>query len=95
MKKPFLNLIGPQIRGLRVKREMTQEALATQLQVIGAAGLDRGKIAKIECRLRSVFDYELFAIAHVLGVSPGYFVPEDEALFTQLPALSAWRETGN
>jgi transcriptional regulator with XRE-family HTH domain len=92
MKKRFRNLIGPQMRELRWKRGLTQEALATQLQIAGAVGLDRVKVAKIESQIRSVFDYELLAIAHVLGVSPGYLAPDDKLLFAKLPTLSAWND---
>jgi transcriptional regulator with XRE-family HTH domain len=94
MKKRFRNLIGPQVRALRWKRGLTQEELAARLQVAGATGLDRVKIAKIESQIRSVFDYELLAIAHVLGVSPGYLAPRESVLFEKLPVLSAWTEQG-
>ncbi|MDR1281863.1 MAG: helix-turn-helix domain-containing protein [Opitutaceae bacterium] len=92
MKRRFRNLIGPQVRALRWKRRLTQEALAAQLQVAGAIGLDRVKLAKIESQIRSVFDYELLAIAHVLGVSPGQLAPKNKVLFEKLPVLSAWTE---
>jgi transcriptional regulator with XRE-family HTH domain len=95
VKKRFRNLIGPQVRALRWKRGLTQEALATRLQVFGAAGLDRGKLAKIESQIRSVFDYELLAISHVLGVSPGYLAPTEKVLVSNLPRLSAWDDQEN
>ena len=94
MKRRFRNLIGPQVRALRWKRGLTQEALAARLQMAGAVGLDRVKLAKIESQIRSVFDYELLVIAHVLKVSPGLLSPPDGILFAHLPKLSAWDEQG-
>lgn len=92
MAKRFRNLIGPQLRTLRIERGLTQGALAVRLQLAGAAGMDRATVAKIESQIRSVYDYELLVIAHVLGVSPSYLSPEDEMLFANLSRLSIWSE---
>ncbi len=68
------NLIGPQVRKIRYQLKMTQEQLATKLQL---AGYDRsrGTIAKIEARLLWVGDYELFFFSKVLGVSLSALFP--------------------
>jgi hypothetical protein len=46
---------------------LTQDALSGRLALIGIQ-LDRAAIAKIETNRRGVFDFELKAIAEVLGV---------------------------
>ena len=53
---------------MRGERNLTQEELATKLQLAGL-DLDRIAVAKIEARIRSVFDYELAVIAHLLAVT--------------------------
>ena len=42
--------------------------MAAKLQIAGL-DLERADIAKIESQLRSVFDFELFILAAVLGVT--------------------------
>lgn len=62
------NIIGEQVKRLRVQRQWTQQTLAAKLQT---AGLDvsRSSIAKVEARLIGVTDYELFYFACVFQVS--------------------------
>lgn len=62
------NIIGEQVKGLRVQRQWTQQTLATKLQ---NAGLDisRSSLAKVEARLIKVTDRELFYFARVFNVS--------------------------
>lgn len=62
------NIIGPQIRALRLRRGMTQRALAAQLQLAGYEFSDL-TILRIENGTRFVPDYELKALAEVLRVS--------------------------
>ena len=66
-KRPA-NIIGPQVRKLRNKLHLTQEALAARCQL---AGLDvsRGTLSHIEARLRCVTDKELTQLAAALQVS--------------------------
>lgn len=82
----FLNAVGPLIRKYRCRRNLTQDALATKLQL---AGLDMGRaaVAKIESRIRSVYDYELIVIARVLKIPPGKLAPADDELKRILPHL--------
>jgi transcriptional regulator with XRE-family HTH domain len=63
----FRNAVGPQIRKLRTQRNLSQEALASKLQLAGL-DLDRITVAKIEMQIRSVFDFELAVIADVFEV---------------------------
>src|SRR5471032_2826326 len=67
-KRRFRNIAGPCIRRLRNARGWTQADLAAKMQIAGL-DLDRADIGKIESQLRSLFDYELFLFASVLGVT--------------------------
>ena len=71
------NLIGPQVRRLRVAMSWTQDDLAAACQ---RAGWDvpRSGIGKIESRLRCVTDFELVYLAKALGCKM-------EALFKARP----------
>jgi transcriptional regulator with XRE-family HTH domain len=62
------NLIGPQVRRLRVAMDWSQEDLAAACQ---RAGWDvpRSGIGKIESRLRCVTDFELIHLARALRCS--------------------------
>ena len=64
------NVIGRRVAEVRVSLQppVTQDALSGRLALIGIQ-LDRAAIAKIETNRRCVFDYELKALAEVLGVS--------------------------
>ena len=63
------NLIGVQIRALRLKQDpiVTQEDLAARLAVRGVF-IDRTAIAKMENNARFIRDYEAVAIAKCLRV---------------------------
>jgi transcriptional regulator with XRE-family HTH domain len=88
--KRFRNVIGPQVREWRIKRDLTQSALATKLQLRGWTTLDRAGVAKIESQIRSVYDYETILIADALNISPGALSPEDAALAEAIPLLIRW-----
>ena len=61
------NIVGANVRALRKKRRMSQQALSNKLELLGVY-VCRGSISRIEDRSRTVTDIELFAIAEVLGV---------------------------
>lgn len=82
----FRNAAGPQIARVRGERNLTQDELATKLQVAGL-DLDRIAIAKIESRIRSVYDYELAVIAHLLDVPADELLPKSSSLTKLLPNL--------
>ena len=71
---PKQNIIGPQVRKLRVETGFSQDALAAKCQRIGWA-LTRSTLAKIEARVRLVNDAEVLLLAHALGVSPERLFP--------------------
>ncbi len=62
------NIVGKNIRALRRKRKMTQQALSNRLELLGVY-VCRGSVSRIEYGVRTVTDIELLAIAHVLEVS--------------------------
>ena len=62
------NIIGEKVRALRKQQGMTQRALAEQLQLAGYDVTDL-TILRIESGDRFVADYEVRALANVLGVS--------------------------
>ena len=82
----FRNAVGPQIAKVRNERNLTQEEFAAKLQVAGL-DLDRIAVAKIEARIRSVFDFELAMIAHLLTVSTDELLPRHTELKKSLPSL--------
>ncbi len=56
---------------------LTQDALSGRLARRGIQ-LDRAAIAKIENDLRHVFDYELKALAEVLGVEASWLLGDEK-----------------
>ena len=64
------NIIGPQVRRARMQKkpELTQELLCELLGDIGIT-ISRAGISKIETGERSVYDFEVKALAKVLGVT--------------------------
>ena len=63
------NLIGGNLKQLRIKLKISQQALSNKLELLGVY-VCRGSISRIEDYSRTVTDIELFAIAQVLGVDP-------------------------
>lgn len=62
------NIVGKNIKMLREKRIMTQQALSDRLELLGVY-VCRGSVSRIEDGIRTVTDIELLAIARVLEVS--------------------------
>jgi len=62
------NLIGPNVRKYRKLRGMSQQLLANKLELIPVY-ICRGSISRLEERIRTVTDFEIAALAEVLGVS--------------------------
>lgn len=61
------NIIGIKVKTIRKQKNLTQKELAEQLQLVGYE-FDRLTIGRIETGDRFVADYEVQAIATVLGV---------------------------
>jgi ribosome-binding protein aMBF1 (putative translation factor) len=62
------NLIGDKVRKLRAEKKMSQKELSDRLAA-HAIFICRGSISRIESYERTVTDFELKALAEVLGVS--------------------------
>lgn len=78
-KFPAKNIIGSRLALARraCKPPLTQDGLSGRLARIGIQ-LDRAAVAKIEAGLRRVFDYEIKAIARVLGVNVDWLLEGDK-----------------
>ena len=63
------NLIGGNLKKLRRKLKVSQQALSNKLELLGVY-VCRGSVSRIEDYSRTVTDIELFAIAEALGVDP-------------------------
>ena len=61
------NLIGENLKKLRIKRKMSQQALSDKLELYGVY-VCRGSVSRIEDYSRTVTDIELYAIADVLSL---------------------------
>lgn len=62
------NVSGKRVRQKRTERKITQAELAARVQCEGVA-LEQDAISRIESGQRMVRDYELRALAEVLGAS--------------------------
>lgn len=73
------NIVGSRVARVRrgFRPILTQDALSGRLARHGVQ-LDRAAIAKIENGLRHVLDYELKALAEVLGVEPGWLLGDEK-----------------
>ena len=76
-KKPStLNVIGPQVRKLRMEKGWSQEYLAVKLQLAGW-DMSRNAVTTLENQQRRAPDLELLVIAKVLGVKTDDLFPRD------------------
>lgn len=71
------NIVGARIEAKRKELGIKQIDLLTQLQIKGVE-LTASGLSKLEGQLRNVCDYELVAIAEVLGVSLNWLVGKEE-----------------
>lgn len=78
-RTPRKNIVGKRIAEARQRFSpaLTQDALSGKLARLGIQ-LDRAAIAKIENNHRHVLDYELKALAEVLGVDVNWLFGRGE-----------------
>lgn len=69
------NLVGPEIKKLRRQLGWTQDMLAKGLRREGL-NVSRSAVAKIECQLIWVGDFELLYFVRVLGVRLEHLFPQ-------------------
>lgn len=67
------NIAGARVEQRRKAIGMKQKDLLTQLQVRGV-DLNASGLSKLEGQIRSINDYELVALADVLGVSVNWLL---------------------
>ena len=74
------NIIGPQVRALRIAQKLTQSELAAR---IGALGWDisENTVTKIETSIRCVTDEELVKIARALKTKLKILLRGHDSLF--------------
>ena len=77
MNAEYERALGQNIRALRMKKGLSQEQLAAQLQVRGC-DVTRSALAKIEVGQRHIYPDELRALRGIMGVA-------FEELFPALP----------
>jgi transcriptional regulator with XRE-family HTH domain len=78
-KRARKNIIGTRVAEARQRCNpgLTQDALSGRLARLGIQ-LDRAAIAKIENNHRRVLDYELKALADVLGVGVNWLLGDEK-----------------
>lgn len=59
------NIIGQRVRALRNEKELSQDALAAQCNLLGW-DISRGTLSKIEAQIRRVNDAEAMLLARAL-----------------------------
>jgi len=64
------NIVGPNVQRIRESKNLTQERLAAELQMLGWDA-ERFIVSKIERGQREVTDKEIVLLAKVLGASAG------------------------
>ena len=72
------NVSGERVRQMRTKKRMTQADLAARVQTTGVILEQDNAISRIESGSRMVQDYELRALAEVLGVTSDWLMDEEE-----------------
>ena len=70
------NVIGPVVRRLRKQRGWSQARLSERLQSAGWR-ISRSGLAKIECRMVWVGDFELLYFVNVFGIGIGELFPRE------------------
>jgi len=68
------NIIGPTVRSIRERQNITQPILAAHCQRLGW-DMSRETLAKIESQFRWVSDFELSCLAIALGVQISDLLP--------------------
>ena len=73
-----MNIIGENVRKLRLSKKMSQQTLSNKLEMM-AIYICRGSISRIEDKQRTVTDIELYGSAKALGVSVLDLLEPDDA----------------
>ena len=79
LSMPSANICGNRVKLVREKNGLQQVELAVALNVDFSLKLDQSDISEIERGVRSVKDFELDALAHVLKVDPAWLLRGDDS----------------
>lgn len=71
------NVSGERIREQRLRRRLSQSALAAKMQTEGVI-VEQDVISRIESGARLVTDYELLVLTRILEVSSDWLIGADE-----------------
>lgn len=95
-----LNIVGPQVKRLRVLRGWTQEILSEKLRLAGW-NVSGTSLAKLEARMLPVADHHLFFLSKIFDVSLRELFPkidpQDPNLHETLNRFmsdSSWEDEG-
>lgn len=81
MKKPR-NIVGPVIRELREKKGLSQPMLVAKLNLSGWE-ISRETLAKIECQIRWVADFEILRLADALKIDAAVMLARPRQLLAK------------
>lgn len=70
------NISGDRVRELRLRRRLSQSALAAKMQTEGVI-VEQDVISRIESGTRLVTDYELLALVRIFEVSADWIIGAD------------------
>lgn len=71
------NVSGDRVRELRLRRRLSQSALAAKMQTEGVI-VEQDVISRIESGTRLVTDYELLALTKIFDVSSDWIIGAEE-----------------
>jgi hypothetical protein len=71
------NMVGARVELARKQQGMLQKTLLAQMQVSGV-DLNASGLSKLEGQVRCVMDFELAALADILGVSVDWLLGREE-----------------
>ena len=77
------NIVGLRIRKARKETGITQQKLATKLQLMNIM-IDRSAIAKIEIGIRPASDVEIAAISRIFKIPVSWFFDDSDEFFRNL-----------
>ncbi|ULH13972.1 helix-turn-helix transcriptional regulator (plasmid) [Deinococcus sp. KNUC1210] len=66
--KPVSNVIGKRVRQARLSQELTLQVLYERIQIESGFEMGQPTLTRIELGTRSVYDYEVAALARALQV---------------------------
>jgi len=89
-----LNLVGPTIREMRMKRGWTQEYLAKKVSLLGWK-MTRDTVAQLEATQKRIGDCDLLFLAKALDANIIDFFPLNVTAETLKGKIRSWRLIGN